>query len=443
MMRADFTSQAYFRNPAAEIEKLRFAGPVLEVQFPMIGKIWTTTTQELAARVLKDSETFTIRSSAGGVAGLQWWMPRILGTLANHMLSKDEPDHRRLRDIVDEAFRRRAVLEMEPRILAPKRSDRARHPALAHHREKKLVGEPNAAATRWRISPHRRSTRLSTPWIGSSGWWSCGAHAGVNRIPGFWRHAMRRVISLYLPHWPTDRLRRANKEFAARDKPLVTAMVHGQRRVLASTDQAARRLGLKASMTVMHAQSLIPELTVVNAAPEEDEAALIRLALWCIKCSPTVTADPPDGVFLDVAGSAHLFQGETALIGDLCRLLNCEGIAAKAALADTAGCAWALARFGETEIVSPGRASEAIASFPVAALRLAPESRHRACGATRRQTARQACGFALARMCSCGSTKRAVHRPALEQCCGFVLPANRRCRGLKRRRHNSCRCTAN
>jgi len=34
------------------------------------------------------------------------------------MLSMDEPDHRRLRDIVDEAFRRRAILEMEPRILA-------------------------------------------------------------------------------------------------------------------------------------------------------------------------------------------------------------------------------------------------------------------------------------------------------------------------------------
>jgi cytochrome P450 PksS len=34
------------------------------------------------------------------------------------MLSMDEPDHRRLRDIVDEAFRRRAVLDMEPRILA-------------------------------------------------------------------------------------------------------------------------------------------------------------------------------------------------------------------------------------------------------------------------------------------------------------------------------------
>ena len=117
-MRADFVSQAYFRNPAAEIAKLRSAGPVVEVQFPMIGKVWTTTTQDLADRVLKDSETFTIRTGMGGVAGLQWWVPRILRTLANHMLSMDEPDHRRLRDIVDEAFRRRAVLEMEPRILA-------------------------------------------------------------------------------------------------------------------------------------------------------------------------------------------------------------------------------------------------------------------------------------------------------------------------------------
>jgi cytochrome P450 len=117
-MRADFASQAYFRNPAAEIEKLRSAGPVVEVQFPMIGKVWTTTTQDLADRVLKDSETFTIRTGVGGVAGLQWWMPRILRALINHMLSMDEPDHRRLRDIVDEAFRRRAVLEMEPRILA-------------------------------------------------------------------------------------------------------------------------------------------------------------------------------------------------------------------------------------------------------------------------------------------------------------------------------------
>jgi cytochrome P450 len=117
-MRADFSSQNYFRNPAAEIEKLRSAGPVVEVRFPIVGKVWTTTTQDLTDRILKDSETFTLRRDDGNVAGFQWWMPGVLRTLANNMLSMDEPDHRRLRDIVDEAFRRRAVLEMEPRILA-------------------------------------------------------------------------------------------------------------------------------------------------------------------------------------------------------------------------------------------------------------------------------------------------------------------------------------
>src|SRR5262245_56404226 len=117
-MRADFSSQSYFRNPAAAIEKLRSAGPVVEVQFPIVGKVWTTTTQDLADRILKDSETFTLRRDDGIVAGFRWWMPRILRTLANNMLSMDEPDHRRLRDIVDEAFRRRAVLDMEPRIRA-------------------------------------------------------------------------------------------------------------------------------------------------------------------------------------------------------------------------------------------------------------------------------------------------------------------------------------
>jgi cytochrome P450 len=116
--RADFVSQDYFRDPGAAIEKLRTLGPVVEVRFPIIGKLWTTTTQALGDQVLKDTATFTMRKDNGDVAGLQWWMPGIVRTLANSMLSMDEPDHKRLRDIVDEAFRRRAVLDMEPHIQA-------------------------------------------------------------------------------------------------------------------------------------------------------------------------------------------------------------------------------------------------------------------------------------------------------------------------------------
>jgi cytochrome P450 len=44
--------------------------------------------------------------------------PKIVRAIANNMLSADEPNHNRLRGVVDEAFRRQAVLEMQPRILA-------------------------------------------------------------------------------------------------------------------------------------------------------------------------------------------------------------------------------------------------------------------------------------------------------------------------------------
>jgi cytochrome P450 len=117
-LQMDFTSQEYFRNQAAGSEKLRAAGPVVEIRFPIVGTVWATTTQDLANRVLRDTQTFTLRKDDGGVAGIRWWMPKIVHTFANNMLTNDEPDHTRLRGIVDEAFRRRAVLDMEPHIQA-------------------------------------------------------------------------------------------------------------------------------------------------------------------------------------------------------------------------------------------------------------------------------------------------------------------------------------
>jgi cytochrome P450 PksS len=60
-MRVDFTSQEFFRNPAAGIERLRACGPVVETRFPIVGKVWVTTTYDATARVLKDSTAFTLR----------------------------------------------------------------------------------------------------------------------------------------------------------------------------------------------------------------------------------------------------------------------------------------------------------------------------------------------------------------------------------------------
>src|SRR5215204_4284080 len=117
MFRMDFTSQDYLRDPAGGLAQMRADGPIVQVRLPIIGRTWITTTSDLAARVLKDNDTFTMRQN-GIVAGVRWWMPRLIPALAVSMLSMDEPDHTRLRSIVDEAFRRRAVLDMEPRIFA-------------------------------------------------------------------------------------------------------------------------------------------------------------------------------------------------------------------------------------------------------------------------------------------------------------------------------------
>jgi cytochrome P450 PksS len=54
----DFTSQEFLRNPAAGVARLRASGPVVEIKFSIIGKVWITTTHDLAARVLQDSKTF-------------------------------------------------------------------------------------------------------------------------------------------------------------------------------------------------------------------------------------------------------------------------------------------------------------------------------------------------------------------------------------------------
>lgn len=114
----DFTSEEFFRDPATVVAALRARAPVVATRFPIVGKVWVTTTYETTAEMLKDSSTFTLRKEDGALAGLQWWMPKSIATIATNMLTKDEPDHSRLRGIVDEAFRRRAVLEMEPHIRA-------------------------------------------------------------------------------------------------------------------------------------------------------------------------------------------------------------------------------------------------------------------------------------------------------------------------------------
>ena len=125
----------------------------------------------------------------------------------------------------------------------------------------------------------------------------------------------------------------------------MVANERGARR-LTAVDRAAALLGLYVGQKATTASALAPDLVMVDAEPEADAAALIALCDWCCRFSPAVAVDPPDGLMLDITGVDHLWGGEAAMADDLIARLAASGIPARAAVAPTVGAAWALARFG-------------------------------------------------------------------------------------------------
>ncbi|MDP1738352.1 MAG: DNA polymerase Y family protein, partial [Caulobacter sp.] len=148
----------------------------------------------------------------------------------------------------------------------------------------------------------------------------------------------------------------------------------GTRR-LHALDAAARALGLYTGQKATDAAALVPELVTADADPEGDAAALEALGDWCVRFSPAVAIDAPDGLFLDITGVSHLWDGEGAMLADLLARLAANGIPARGAIADTAGAAWALARYGSASpfpgiIAPPNAQAPLLAPLPIAALRL-------------------------------------------------------------------------
>lgn len=189
---------------------------------------------------------------------------------------------------------------------------------------------------------------------------------------------MRRVASLFLPTWPTDRLRRKGDGSPPDGRPLVTVMRDGPRRVITAADTAARAAGLHAGMSVAHAQSLVRDLTLAEAEPEQDREALHKLACWIVpRFSPLVALDEPDGIWIDTTGCSHLFAGEEGLLADLVARLAIGHIQARAAIADTTGAAHAFARFGGVAnpiyVAPAGGGLDVLSALPVVALRIRPE----------------------------------------------------------------------
>ena len=184
----------------------------------------------------------------------------------------------------------------------------------------------------------------------------------------------RRILSLWLPRLPIDRIKRqlicanAAPDDAPNKMPSVVVAKENNALQIYSLDDAAAHYGLSIGLPLANARAICPHLTVFDADEAADARTLGDIADWCDRFTPLVALDAPDGLFLDITGCAHLFGGEAALLRQLAGALTRQGFAVSAAIASTSICARTLTRCAPGTIVADGGEAEAIARFPVAAL---------------------------------------------------------------------------
>ncbi|MCB5203758.1 DNA polymerase Y family protein [Neorhizobium sp. T786] len=188
---------------------------------------------------------------------------------------------------------------------------------------------------------------------------------------------MPRVVCVYFPFLATDRIRRHGEGAVPADQPLVVISRSGAKRWVSAADTAARKVGLRVGMAASKAQAVVANLTMVDADPAADAAALERLAIWALRqYSPVVAVDGTDGVVMDTEGAEHLRGGEEMMISGLVNSLRGRGLTARAAVADTWGAAHALTRLtgAETTVVPARGTTKAVVGLPIHCLRLPPET---------------------------------------------------------------------
>jgi protein ImuB len=182
----------------------------------------------------------------------------------------------------------------------------------------------------------------------------------------------KRYVSLWFRHLLTDWTALRRPEL--KGKPFVIAGSDHGRMVITAASVEAEHEGISIGMAVADARAVIAGLTMIDHIPDKAEKLLKALGEWCIRYTPAIAVDMPNGLLLDISGCAHLWGGEHDYLKEIVTRLRSYGYDVRGAMADTAGAAWAVARFGKvTPIILPGMQREVLVNLPPAALRLNPE----------------------------------------------------------------------
>ncbi len=155
--------------------------------------------------------------------------------------------------------------------------------------------------------------------------------------------AHRRILSLWFPRLAAERLLRQRRD--ALPVPFAVAGDRGGAQVLVSLCPLAEAAGLRPDQPLRDATAMCPGLLTRPEAPAADAMFLTALRRWAGKFSPWVAEEPPAALVVDLTGCAHLFGGEAALLQQVEADCAELGLTVRAGVADTAGAAWALARF--------------------------------------------------------------------------------------------------
>lgn len=152
---------------------------------------------------------------------------------------------------------------------------------------------------------------------------------------------------------------------------VLAAPEHGRMRITAVCP-AAQKHGIAVGMAVADARALVGNIQVLDDEPQLSLRLLTGLGHWCIRYTPVVATDLPDGLLLDVSGCAHLWGGEARYAADIQNRLEGFGYTTRVAIAGTMGTAWALARYGKQPVMRTPSGEERMTLFslPPAALRL-------------------------------------------------------------------------
>lgn len=179
----------------------------------------------------------------------------------------------------------------------------------------------------------------------------------------------RRFVSIWFRHLKTDWF--SIRQPDLRSVPFALRSNDHGRMIIAASNHVAEAKGAYNRMVLADARATIPGLEVRDDQPDLPAKLLRRLAEWCIRFSPVVAPDPPDGLLLDATGCSHLWGGDDPYVSAILKKLNARGYNVRVAMADTIGIAWGIARFSnEMFIVPSGRHIDALMNLPPEALRL-------------------------------------------------------------------------